>query len=298
MNERPLEVPFIAAPVADTHAHLDMLEDPAGALARAAAAGVTLVVTVVDLTEDPERTFSELPAWLDDARARLAAGGAEAHASGAGGSAAGEGALELPAVRIILGAHPHNAKDASEKTLARARVFARDDRVVGIGEIGLDYHYDYSPRDVQQRVFAEQLALAAELGLPAIVHLREAHEDGEGIMREVGLPRAGCVLHCFTGDRPLLERFLRLGCLVSFAGPVTFKKAEAIREAAAAVPLDRILVETDCPFMAPEPYRGRKNEPALTVFNAMCIAEIRKLPVAEFALASTENARRLFGGAQ
>ena len=290
MSERPLEIPDVGAPVADTHAHLDMLEDPAGALARAGAAGLALVVTVVDPTEEPETTFTRLPVWLSEAGERLAAEQTTTEVPEPGQ------ARRTPEVRIILGAHPHNAKDVTEKTLADMRRLAEDERVVGIGEIGLDYHYDYSPRDVQQRVFREQLALARELGLPAVVHLREAHGDGETILREVGPPPAGCVLHCFTGDRPLLDRFLELGCFVSFAGPVTFKKTDAIREAARAVPLDRILVETDCPFMAPEPYRGRRNEPALTVFNALRIAEVRGLSAEEFALRSTENARRVFGG--
>ena len=283
MSEHPLQIPDLGGPVADTHAHLDMLEDPVGALARAGAARVVLVVTVVDPTEEPESTFARLSLWLDDARARLSAEASTA---------------EVPEVRIIVGAHPHNAKGVTAQTRADMRRFAEDQRVVGIGEIGLDYHYDYSPRDVQQRVFREQLSLAHELGLPVAVHLREAHEDGEAILREVGLPPAGCILHCFTGDRSLAERFLELGCFVAFAGPVTFKKADAIRDAAAVVPLDRILVETDCPFMAPEPYRGRKNEPALAVFNARRIAEARRIPAAELALRSTENARRFFSGGE
>ena len=137
---------------------------------------------------------------------------------------------------------------------------------------------------------------AERFGLPAVVHLREAHEDGEAIMREIGLPTKGCVLHCFTGDAALAGRFLEMGCYVSFAGPVTFKKADAIRDAAARVPLERLLVETDCPFMAPEPYRGRPNEPALTVFTARRIAEVRGMNSHELAEATSENARRLFSG--
>ena len=282
MAERPFEIPDIGAPVADTHAHLDMLEDPGAALARAALAGVDFVITVVDPTEEPEVTFGRLPAWIEEARALIA-------------SEAGDPATP-PEVRIILGVHPHNAKDFGEATAEQMRELSGDRAVTGIGEIGLDYHYDHSPRDVQLRVFARQLALAVELDLPAVVHLREAHEDGERVMRDVGLPPRGCVLHCFTGERTLLRRFLDLGCFVSFAGPVTFKKTDDIREAAAIAPLDRILVETDCPFMAPEPYRGRKNEPALAVFNAIRIADTKGMTPAQFARVASENARLLFGG--
>lgn len=289
-TEKPLEIPRIGVPVADTHAHLDMLDDPAGALARAGCAGVSFVVTVVDPTEDAQRTLDELEQWrvtaTESMRRPLDPTPMPADPPPVG---------EAPLVRIIVGAHPHNAKDFDVAAQERLRALAANPLVAGIGEIGLDYHYDYSPRDVQRSVFAEQLGLAHRLGLPAIVHLREAHDDGEAIMRETGLPAEGCVLHCFTGDAELLDRFLEMGCYVSFAGPVTFKKADAIREAAARVPLDRLLVETDCPFMAPEPYRGRKNEPALTIFTAKRIAEVRGIADDELAEATTANARRLFG---
>lgn len=283
MGEQPLDLPslpVLGAPIADTHAHLDMLEDPARALARAALAGVDFVVTVVDPTEKPERTFGELSAWRAEA-ARLLVG---------------EGSVAaVPDVRLIIGAHPHNAKDFGAEARAKLRVLATDSLVAGIGEIGLDYHYDYSPREDQRRTFAAQLKTAHDLGLPAVVHLREAHDDGEAVLREVGPPAAGCVLHCFTGDAELLGRFLDLGCLVSFAGPATFRKADEIREAAARVPLDRLLVETDCPFMAPEPFRGHKNEPAFTVLTALRIAGVRGISPEDFARATWETSRRVFG---
>ena len=292
MAETPLDLsvlPVLGATIADTHAHLDMLEDPATALANAARAGVGFVVTVVDPTEKPERTFGELGAWEAEAQRLVVE---------ASSSAETTDSARAPDVRIIIGAHPHNAKDFTFEAAQKLRALATDELVVGIGEIGLDYHYDYSPRDVQRRVFAEQLEIARQLGLPAVVHLREAHDDGEAVLRDVGLPAAGCVLHCFTGDAALLERFLEMGCYVSFAGPVTFRKADAIREAAALVPLDRLLVETDCPFMAPEPFRGRKNEPALTVLTALRIAGVRNDVPEDFARATYETSRRLFTGAR
>jgi TatD DNase family protein len=289
MGEKPLDLsvlPVLGAPIADTHAHLDMLDDAATALANAALAGVDFVVTVVDPTENPERTFAEISAWKSEAQRLIL------EVAGPAGD------VTVPEVRVIIGAHPHNAKDYGSEAADRLRALATDALVAGIGEIGLDYHYDYSPRDTQRRAFAQQLDIAHRLGLPAVVHLRESHEDGEAILREVGLPSAGCVLHCFTGDVELVDRFLEMGCYVSFAGPATFKKADAIRDAAARVPLERLLVETDCPFMAPEPFRGRKNEPALTVLTALRIAGARGVAPVEFARATYETSKRLFGVAR
>jgi TatD DNase family protein len=268
------------APAADTHAHLDMLEDPTLALARAALAGVSFVATVADPTEDAWRTFDELPAWLAGARDLLREAGSE---------------VEPPHVRVILGAHPHNAKDFDAEAEVELLRLAEDTPTSAIGEIGLDFHYDHSPREVQRAVFRRQLELARDLGLPAVVHLREAHEEGAEIMTQVGLPAAGCVLHCFTGDAGLAARFLDLGCTaVSFAGPVTFKKADEIRAAATSLPIEVLLTETDCPFMTPEPFRGRKNEPAFTVFTTARIAEARGEGLREFALRVYANALALF----
>ncbi len=267
------------APVADTHAHLDMLDDPTLALARAALAGVTFVATVADPSEDAWRTFDQLPSWLAGARDLLREVG---------------GQLEPPHVRVILGAHPHNAKDFDAGAEGELLRLAEDARTSAVGEIGLDYHYDHSPREVQRAAFRRQLEIARELGLPAVVHLREAHDDGADIMADVGLPAAGCILHCFTGDAALAARFLELGCsAVSFAGPVTFKKAEEIREAAVSVPADMLLTETDCPFMTPEPFRGRTNEPAFTVFTAARIADARGEDRRDFAVRAYAKALAL-----
>lgn len=271
-------LPELGAPSVDAHAHLAMLDDPAAALVRASRAGIALVATVVDLTETPEATLDGLAGWLDRAAGHLSAEG-----------------REVPEVRIIAGWHPHNASGGDAALLDRLRDLAADPRVGGLGELGLDYHYDHSPRDEQRSWFRRHLELAHEVGLPVEIHLREAHDEGLAILREVGIPAAGCIIHCFTEGPELAERFLELGCFISFAGPVTFKKADALREAARIVPLDRLLVETDCPFLAPHPYRGRSNEPAFAVLNAAMIAEVKAIEPAEVATAALGNARVLFG---
>jgi len=272
-------LPVLGNPVCDAHAHLDMLEDPARALANAALAGIALVATVVDLSED-ERTFLELDGWLASAARMLTADG---HVG-----------VELPEVRIVVGAHPHNASEFTPTVAARMREATRLPRVSAFGELGLDFHYDNSPRDVQRAAFREQLSMAHELAVPIVVHLREAHDDGLAILREQGLPAAGCIIHCFTEGAATAERFLEAGCTISFAGPITFKKAVALREAAEVTPLDRLLVETDCPFLAPEPFRGRKNEPAFTVLTAAAVAAAKGISTAEVALAALSNARKLY----
>jgi TatD DNase family protein len=267
--------------VADTHAHLDMLDDPAGAIARAALAGVGFIATVADVTEDAERTFDQLASWEASAAQQLA-------------SLPGP-TTSLPEVRIIVGCHPHNASALDADAEARLRDLARDSRVCAIGEAGLDFHYDHSPRDEQRRAFLTSLAVARDLGLPVVVHLREAHEEGAAILGATGIPDAGCIIHCFTEDAELALFFVEMGCHVSFAGPTTFKKAGPIREAAAALPLDRILVETDCPFLAPEPYRGRRNEPAWVTLTAAVVVAARSEEPELVVGALFDNARALLG---
>jgi TatD DNase family protein len=279
---KPVELPEIGSPVADTHAHLGMLDDPAGALERAAMANVSYVVTVVDAMEAPEGTFNNVQGWIDEAAHRLADWDIPD--------------ASPPQLRLLLGTHPHNAKDYAEEVEALILELAADPRVAGIGEIGLDYHYDHSPRGDQRRAFRAQLALAKRLELPVSVHLREARDEGFAILEEVGPPERGCVLHCFGEGPDVLERFLALGCHISFAGPITFAKNDEVREAVKVVPADRILFETDCPFLAPAPYRGRTNEPAWVTLILARAAEVRGVPAAELAAASLANARRLFGG--
>lgn len=255
--------------IADTHAHLDMLDDPALALARAALAGVGFVATVADVTENAWRTYDELPSWLANARELLAA--------------AGHPEVGPPRVRVILGAHPHNAKEWNDAAMTEFRRLAAHPLTCAVGEMGLDYHYDHSPRDVQRDAFAAHVALAREYDLPGVVHLREAHEDGARILAAAGPLPAGFILHCFNLEPAALAPFLALGCHVSFAGPATFKKAEEVRESARAVPAGRLLTETDCPFMAPEPFRGRSCEPAFVAFTAARVAEARGEEPAVFA---------------
>jgi TatD DNase family protein len=275
------DIPDLGTPVSDSHAHLCMLEDPVGALERAALAGVSRIVTIVyPLDADELASLDALPRWLEEADARVREQG------GAG----------APEVVVAAGVHPHEAKDYGDAAEAVLRRLVAGRTLVAIGETGLDYHYDHSPRDDQRRAFRAQLSLAHEVGLPVIVHLRDAHEEGRDILREAGVPEAGCVIHCYGEGPDLARSFLEMGCMVSFAGTVTFKKAEIIRESARVVPLERLLVETDCPFLAPEPMRGRKNEPAYTVFTAAKLAEARGEDPAVVARAAHENAGRLFGG--
>lgn len=277
MTEQFPTLPVLGAACVDAHAHLDMLEDPVAALVNAAKAGIEIVATVVDLSEDPEVTLDGLEGWRASAAEQLAPLG-----------------LTAPAVPLIVGWHPHNAKEGSDELFARLRALVADPRVAAFGELGLDFHYDHSPRDTQREWFRRHLELAHHVGLPVEIHLREAHDEGLALLAEVGVPEAGCVIHCFTEGPELAERFVELGCYISFAGPVTFSKAEQLREAARAVPLNRLLVETDCPFLAPHPYRGRKNEPALAVLNAEAVAKAKGVAPAEVAWAALANARALF----
>ncbi len=283
MTERKprVEVPKLGAQTADTHAHLDMLDDPAGALERAAVAGVMFIATVADVTEAPLGTFDALGSWISEAQERMDLWGVP-HP-------------ETPQMRIIVGVHPHNAKGYTAEVADTLRRLAADPRVGAIGEIGLDFHYDHSPRDHQRRAFEAQLMVAHDLDLPVAIHLREAHEEGIAILKDVGVPKAGCIIHCFTEGPKTAELLLEMGCHLSFAGPVTFPRADILLEAVGVVPLDRLLAETDCPFMTPVPQRGRSNEPAWVTFTVQKLAEIKGLPSEEVAAAILTNAKRVLG---
>ena len=174
-----------------------------------------------------------------------------------------------------MGCHPHNAQHYDDALEAVLRERLHDARVSALGEVGLDYHYDLSPRDVQRSAFRRQLALAREAGLPVILHVREAHDDAFAIMAEGGFPEAGTLLHCYNLGPDELRRWLDAGCFVAFGGALTFKRAEEVREAAKLVPLDRLLTETDAPYMAPEPLRGNECGPEYTVFTAEALARVR-----------------------
>jgi TatD DNase family protein len=193
-----------------------------------------------------------------------------------------------------VGIHPHDCARVPEEDWERHGALARDPRVVAVGETGLDFHYDLSPRPVQESSFRRSIAAAKAAGKPLVVHVREADDACAQVLREEGVPEAGGVIHCFTGDATAARAYLDLGLYVSVAGIVTFKTAEAIREAVRIVPRDRLMVETDCPYLAPVPYRGKRNEPAYVVKTAEKVAEILGTTVGEVARVTTENVRRLF----
>jgi TatD DNase family protein len=200
------------------------------------------------------------------------------------------------AVRFATGVHPHSAgtftgRAAASADVTRAHAAAFD--ACGIGEIGLDYHYDFAPRDVQREVFAAQLALARALDRPVIIHTREATDDTFDVLAEAGGVRG--VFHCFTGDAAMARRALDIGFHVSFSGIVTFPKAEGIREAARLVPDDRLLVETDSPYLAPVPFRGKRNEPAYVARVVEAVAAARGVPPSAIAERTRLNAAGLFG---
>jgi TatD DNase family protein len=203
-----------------------------------------------------------------------------------------------PDVRFAAGIHPHQAgefADDSARAVQTVRRAVVDHRACAIGEIGLDYHYDFSPRDVQQAISRTQIELALELDLPVVIHTREATDDTFRILREAGAGRVRGVFHCFTGDQAMAQAAFDLDFHVSFAGIVTFPRAEGIRAAAKIAPAGRFLAETDAPYLAPVPHRGRRNEPAYVAEVVAKLAEIRAAPVAEVAAQVTANFKKLFG---
>ena len=195
-------------------------------------------------------------------------------------------------VWAAVGSHPDDADHVDEARIAVYRQLAKHPRVKAIGEIGLDYHYEDVPRGVQQQAFRMQMALAEELGLPVVVHEREAHGDGLAIVDE--FPNVRGVFHCFSGSPELAHELVRRGWYIGFTGVVTFKNARRAVETAQSIPLDRILIETDCPYMAPEPYRGRRNDPSYVPLVAQKIAALRGISAEETAQATWDNACRLF----
>jgi TatD DNase family protein len=250
--------------VIDSHCHLGMPQfdaDREAVLARARAAGVEAMLVVGGMDEEAGHT-----------RALQAA---EQHL--------------LP---VAVGIHPHDARLATEARYEELRQLAAGRRIAAVGEAGLDYHYDLSPRDVQREVFRRQVRLARELRLPLVVHTREADAETAAILEDEGAAEAGGVIHCFTGGHDLAERALALGFFLSFSGIVAFPRSEIIQEVARRAPLDRILVETDAPFLAPPPHRGRRNEPAFVVEVARKVASLRSVPLAEVAAATAANFKR------
>lgn len=202
-------------------------------------------------------------------------------------------AKKYPFIWAAVGSHPDDAHNFTDSTLAMYRQLAQEEKVKAIGEIGLDYYYDDNPPQVQKECFIKQMELAEELGLPVIIHDRDAHGDTLEIVRR--FPKVRGVFHCFSGSREMALEVTKLGWYVGFTGVLTFKNARRAVEAAAAVPLDRLLVETDCPYMAPEPHRGKRCDSSLVPLTLAKLAEIRGLPFEEMARITTENAKRLFG---
>jgi TatD DNase family protein len=214
-------------------------------------------------------------------------------------------AAEYDFIYASIGIHPHDAKDFNDDTYRKLKEWAppphpplirggeRGGKVVAIGETGLDYHYDHSPRDVQKAVFEKHLRLAGETGLPVIIHSREAREDTLDILKKSGINRG--VLHCFSGDMEMAEQVMSMGFYISVAGPVTFKKAGGLKEVAGSIPDDYLLVETDAPYLSPEPFRGKRNEPAFIIETLKQIADLRHVSPEDVARITSLNAKRLFG---
>ena len=204
-------------------------------------------------------------------------------------------AERFPDVYCSVGTHPHSAHEELDITTADLVARARHPKVVAIGEAGLDYHYDYSPRDAQERGFRNHIAAARETGLPLVIHAREADDDMARILEEeMGKGAFPAVLHCYTGGPDLARRAIALGLSISFTGIVTFKKSDDLRAIAASLPADRFLVETDAPYLAPGKFRGKRNEPAYVVETAKVLAETRGVSFDELARQTTDNFFRLF----
>ena len=201
-------------------------------------------------------------------------------------------AERYPWIYASVGTHPDSADEVSEEVLEAYRQMCRHEKVKAIGEIGLDYYYETIPRDVQQRAFRMQMGLAQELDMPVIVHERNAHEDGMTIVKE--FPKVTGVFHCYSGSAEMARQLVNMGWYIGFTGVLTFKNARKAVETAQRIPLERIVLETDCPFMAPEPYRGRRNHPGYLMQMALKLAQIREMDVEDVIRITTENAKRLY----
>ncbi|MFH1576974.1 MAG: TatD family hydrolase, partial [Candidatus Margulisiibacteriota bacterium] len=193
-----------------------------------------------------------------------------------------------------FGLHPHDASEWKDDLPDKIRQLAQEKKIIAIGETGLDYHYKLSPLEKQQEVFRKFLQLSQELDLPAVIHSRDAAKDTLTILHEENQGKLKAVLHCFGGDMELGQQALDLGLLISFTANITFKKADQIRNAAKEIPLDKIMIETDCPFLAPQAYRGKRNEPSYVVKVAEQIAEVKGIKLEEVAMQTTKNARNFF----
>ncbi len=248
----------------DTHAHLHdpaFDADRAAVIARARAAGVA--------------GFLNIGTDVPTAEAAVALAAAE------------------PDIYAAVGIHPHDASAADATALARIATLARAPRVVAIGEIGLDYYRDHSPRPAQRAALVAQLQLARAVRKPVLLHCREAHADLLEVCAAEGVDAVGGILHCFSGDLAVARRGIDLGLLISIAGPVTYPSARRLAEVVRVLPLDRLVIETDCPYLPPQPWRGQRNEPAYLPVTAARVAELLGVPAETVAAATTANATRL-----
>jgi len=199
-----------------------------------------------------------------------------------------------PSLYAILGIHPHHAKKMDPETYPLLRDLCKDEKVKAVGEIGLDFFRNLSPKEVQLRRFREQIGLAKELGLPIVVHDREAHQETLEILKSEGAKECGGIIHCFSGDYEMARACIDMGFYISIPGSITFKNAGGLREVVEKIPLDVLLVETDAPFLTPEPFRGKRNEPAFVRYTAKKIAEVKKIAFDRVAEATGENALKVF----
>lgn len=270
MASRSAAAAISERPLVDSHCHLDYLErdgDIEPVVARALAAGVGTLVTICTKLSEFDRI---------EAIAR-----------------------RFPRVFCSVGVHPHEAEKEGQQTPERLLELAAHDKVVGIGETGLDYYYEHAPREAQQVSFRSHIAAARETGLPLIVHARDADDDTVAVLKEEYAKGAfPGVIHCFTAGPELAKAALEIGFYISLAGIVTFKSAQVLRDTVRDVPLERLLVETDSPYLAPVPKRGRTNEPANVVYTAEALAELLDVAPAQLADTTTENFFRLFTRAE
>lgn len=203
-------------------------------------------------------------------------------------------AQRYPQIYAVVGVHPHDAKQLDQNTLDELIKLAREPKVVAIGEIGLDFYRDLSPRDVQRQAFVQQIKLAQELGKPIVIHDRDAHQEVLDTIRREKAGSNGGILHCYSGHLPLAIDLMKEGFHISFAGPVSFKNGRKAQEVAVHIPLDRLLIETDCPYLTPEPLRGKPNEPAYVVHVAQAIAQLRRKSVEEIVYLTSRNANQVY----
>ena len=246
----------------DTHAHLVSLEDIDGAISRAKETGVEKIIS--------------MSTGLDSCYTTI------------------DVANKYDSVFIALGIHPHSASTYTEEVVAKIEELTSHDKVVAIGETGLDYHYMNSPKEIQIESFQAHIDMATRLNLPFVVHVREADEDMQKILSQGNLNENPGVIHCFTGNWETAKKYLDLGFFISFSGIVTFRRAHEVREAARKVPIDRILIETDSPYLSPVPMRGKKNEPAYVKYVAEVVSEIREMDMESLLVQLSKNTSTLF----